>query len=291
MTPLAPGLHYDVPEDVYNADRLCAVPTLSRSIAQRLLTRSPAHAWHAHPRLNPRFEPAPSTDAFDVGKAVHSRVLLGRDIVEVIDAPDWRTTAARAARDAARAAGKIPLLPAQAQIVADMVDEFRAYLALDAGRLFRASMSPEVTAIYEDAGVMCRARFDLLPDDLTAPIIDYKTTCNAAPDAFMRAIWTYGYDLQAAWYSRALKVLRGRAPAGFIFVAQEKEPPYAVTAHQLAPAAYEWAEARCDEALSIWRQCLATNMWPSYPPHVHEVPPPPWALDREAEMVFTEEAA
>lgn len=291
MTPLAPGLHYDVPEDVYHADRLCAVPTLSRSIAHRLLVRSPLHAWYAHPRLNPRFEPAPSTDALDVGKAVHSRVLLGRDIVEVIDAPDWRTKDARAARDAAREAGRIPVLPPQADVIDAMVAEFQAYLALDAGRLFRASMSPEVTAIYEDAGVMCRARFDLLPDDPGAPIIDYKTTRNAAPDAFMRAIWTYGYDLQAAWYSRALKVLRGRAPAGFIFVAQEKEPPYAVTAHQLAPAAYEWAEARCDEALSIWRQCLATNTWPSYPPHVHEVPPPPWALDREAEMVFTEEAA
>ena len=70
MTPLAPGLHYDVPEDVYHADRLCAVPTLSRAIAQRLLTRSPAHAWHAHPRLNPRFTPEPPSDAFEFGRAV-----------------------------------------------------------------------------------------------------------------------------------------------------------------------------------------------------------------------------
>lgn len=286
---LAPGLHFDVPDDIYHADQLCAVPTLSRSIAHKLLTRSPLHAWYAHPRLNPRFKPSPPTDAFDIGTAVHSRVLLGRDIVEVIDADDWRTKDARAARDAAREAGRIPVLPPQAQMIEDMVAEFEAYLALDAGRLFRANASPEVTAIYEDAGVMCRARFDLLPDEPSAPVIDYKTTRNAAPDAFMRAVWAYGYDLQAAWYSRALKVLRGRAPEAFIFIAQEKEPPYAVTAHQLSPAAYEWAEGRCDDALSIWRNCLAANTWPGYPDHVHEVPPPPWSLDREAQMTFTDE--
>ncbi len=291
MTPLAPGLHHDVPEAQYHADALCTVPTLSRSIAHRILTRSPLHAWYAHPRLNPRFKPAESSDAFDIGHAVHSRVLLGRDVHDVIDAPDWTKKKARAARDASRAAGRVPVLPPQAQMIDDMATELEAWIALDAGRIHRGGMSPEVTAIYQDAGVICRARFDLLSDDPTAPVLDYKTTRNAAPDAFMRAVWAYGYDLQAAWYSRALKVLRGRVPPEFVFIAQEKEPPYAVTAHRLTPEAYEFAEARCDEALSIWRQCLATNTWPGYPEHVHEVPAPPWSLDREAEMTFTEEAA
>lgn len=291
MMRLGPGLHYDVPEDVYHADQLCASPTLSRSIAHKLLVRSPLHAWHAHPRLNPAFVPSPDSEAFEFGRAVHARVLLGEDIVERIDAPDWRAKPARDARDVAREAGRVPVLATQAWVIDAMVAEFEAWRALDAGRTLRAAMKPEVTALYEDGGVMCRARFDLLPDDPTAPVVDYKTTRNAAPDAFHRAIWTYGYDFQAAWYSRALKVLRGRAPSAFVFIAQEKTPPFAVTAHALTPAALEFAEARCDEALESWRHCLQANTWPGYPEHIHEVPPPPWALDREAEMIFTEEAA
>ena len=37
--------------DDYHADKIGDVPTLSASIAQRLVTRSPLHAWTHHPRL------------------------------------------------------------------------------------------------------------------------------------------------------------------------------------------------------------------------------------------------
>src|SRR5690606_37972883 len=45
------------------------------------------------------------------GHAAHTRVLGEGPEIVVIDAPDWRTAAARKARDEALAAGKIPLLP------------------------------------------------------------------------------------------------------------------------------------------------------------------------------------
>lgn len=285
--PLPAGIHYGVPEERYHADNLRDVPTLSRSCAHRLLTRSPLHAWQSHPRLNPAYV-SPQSEAFDFGNAAHARVLLGVDLVDAIEADDWRTKAARDAKNEARAAGRVAMLAHELPRFYAMCDALHGFvrplgLALTGGE-------SEATALYQDAGVWCRSRFDYLPRDPAAFVLDYKTTRNAAPDAFMRAVWTYGYDFQAAWYSRALKVLRGAAPAGFVFIAQEKEPPFAVTAHRLSPQAFEHAEARCDEALSIWRRCLENNEWPAYEPVIHEVPPPPWSLDREAEMIFDEES-
>lgn len=280
---LLPGFHDNVAEEDYHADLLCAEPTLSRSVARLLLDRSPLHAWTAHPRLNPAYVPEQS-EALEIGRAAHALALLGEDICAVIDAPDWRSAAAREARDAARAAGRIPVLPPRHKMICDMAEAVRPYLVAvrEAKR--------EVTAIWRDAGVLCRARFDGLSDDPNAPVWDYKTTVDASPGTFARAVWRYGYDLQAAWYSRGYKVLTNRAPAGFIFIAQEKTPPYAVTLHKLTPEAYEYAERRCGDALSVWSRCIELDDWPSYEPVVHEITAPPWSAAGDDDIIFPEDA-
>ena len=53
---LPAGLHLGVIEAEYHADP-APEPSLSRSLAHTLLTRSPRHAWQAHPRLNPAWLP------------------------------------------------------------------------------------------------------------------------------------------------------------------------------------------------------------------------------------------
>src|SRR3990167_5120693 len=46
-------------------------PSLGPGIAKLLVTRSPAHAWAAHPRLNPEYREKESS-AFDLGSAAHA---------------------------------------------------------------------------------------------------------------------------------------------------------------------------------------------------------------------------
>ncbi|MBW4971899.1 hypothetical protein KZY98_15680, partial [Croceibacter atlanticus] len=65
--PLSPGT-YDLPAEVYHADQMCAVPTLSSSLARLMLARSPRHAWHASPRLNPDHQ-SDDRKTFDIGRA------------------------------------------------------------------------------------------------------------------------------------------------------------------------------------------------------------------------------
>lgn len=278
---LGQGLHEGIAEEQYHADLLCDEPTLSRSIARLLLDKSPLHAWTAHPRLNPAYR-AKRTDTLDVGRAIHALALTNVDLCDVIDASDWKTKAAQEARDKSHQLGRVPVLPAQYKMISDMAEALQPFL-VDLPEARR-----EVTGIYRDAGVLCRVRFDFLPHDPAAPIYDYKTTTDATPQAFARAAWRYGYDLQAAWYARAHKVLRGYAPGGFIFIAQEKAPPYAVTLHRLTDGAYEYAERRCDEALTTWGRCLRLNDWPSYEPIIHEITAPPWSFDRDEDLIFSE---
>ena len=102
----APGIYTDFPVDQYRADP-CPQPSLTQSIAKVILDHSPLHAWHAHPRLNPRFV-QDEEKKFDIGNTAHA-LLIGRGkSIAVIDADDWRTKAAKEAREAAAfAKGKI----------------------------------------------------------------------------------------------------------------------------------------------------------------------------------------
>ena len=103
----APGI-YDISAADYHAD-CCPEPSLSASVAQLLLKRSPRHAWYAHPGLNPNFQPE-NKKQFDLPTAVHA-MLLERDQnrIFVIDARDYKTKAAREARDAHYEKNFIPL--------------------------------------------------------------------------------------------------------------------------------------------------------------------------------------
>src|SRR3972149_5802627 len=61
------------------------------------------------PPPTPAYEHEDS-ERFDLGRAAHAYLLEGESGFAIIEAADWRTKAAKEARDAARAAGKIPLL-------------------------------------------------------------------------------------------------------------------------------------------------------------------------------------
>jgi hypothetical protein len=70
-----PGIYLDMSAVDYFADP-CPSPSLTQSVAKRLIDRSPLHAWTIHPRLNPAFE-ADDPTKYDIGNIAH-RLLLGR---------------------------------------------------------------------------------------------------------------------------------------------------------------------------------------------------------------------
>lgn len=283
---MAPGLYPDLPEDVYHADP-CPEPSLSASIAKVLIDQSPRHAWTKHPRLNPAFEPENKT-TFDLGRAVHKLILgRGADLVPV-DADAYTTNAAKAARDAAWAAGKTPLKRAEWDQVHAVARAAEAQIGLneDLATLRQFGAAEQTLLWFEERfGVWCRCRLDWMPKTGNV-FVDVKTTgMSANPEDFARkALFDQGYDVQAAFYRRGIATVLGIPDARFVFGVVELKPPFAMSAVSLRGSALAMAEAKVEYALGLWSWCLRNDAWPGYPRYTAEVfEAPPWHEKRFAE--------
>ncbi len=284
-----PGLYRDVPDADYHADP-CPEPSLSSTLAKVLLSRSPLHAAVRHPRLAKR-QQCEEKAAFDLGRVAHA-LLLGRGAdFAVIDHEDWRTKAAREARDEAREQGLTPILRPQFEqaeaMVASLRDQLRQHECAGA---FEGGLAEATLVWREENGVWCRARIDWMPDPPTDGIViyDYKTTsASAEPAAFGgRNLFALGYDIQAAFYLRGIGAVLGIGDARLRFVVQETEEPFAATVLEIGPGSLAMAGRQVTKAIEVWGRCLETGIWPAYPPRVCHVEAPAWhehrVLDAEA---------
>lgn len=266
--------------DAYHADELGDTPTLSSSIAKLLIDASPAHAKAAHPKLNPNH--APDDDSkFDMGTCVHALLLQGDTVFDRLAYPDWRTTAAKEAREECRRHGRIPLLMKDADRVDEMCDAVRTQIAaLDVDPLPFTDGTPEVTIAWEEQGVACRARLDWLHAS-TLFVYDLKTTSRYAnPEAWQRGpLYDHGADLQAALYLRGVKAVTG-ADARWRWIVVETQPPYALSVVAPTAAVLAIGDAKVDLALAKWKRCLETGEWPAYPRTVVQADLPAWIESR-----------
>jgi hypothetical protein len=266
-----PGI-YTVSHADYHADP-CLTPSLSSSVAKTLLSRSPMHARMMHPKLNPTYVNAESS-RFDLGAMAHA-MLLEDDTSKLvsIDADDWRTKAAKEARDEARAAGKLPVLARHAADLLRMVSAARTFLS--GSELKDFEWEAERTVVWQEDGIWCRSRPDWLSTGRDV-ILDYKTTDDANPEAFIRQIARMGYDTQAAFYSRGLQAVGSSAT--FAFLAQEIEPPYARSLVALSNTYLEIARVKVERAIKTWAYCLRNDDWPAYTDRILYAEPPQWEL-------------
>jgi hypothetical protein len=276
-TATSPSGLRDIPALAYHADAVADVPTLSKSILHTLIERSPAHAREQHPKLNPDFQRV-DEDKFDLGTAAHSLFLEGEAGVHVVYADDWRTRAAKDERDLARAHGRIPMLAKHYADVEKMVTSVRSQLeAFDVDPPLFSDGAAERTIVWDENGVLCRARLDWLRDDLLA-CDDLKTTrASASPEQWRRIAFNIGADVQAALYGRGIRAVTGHDPQ-FRFVVCETVSPFAVSVVELDEVAVAVGNAKVDRALEIWGDCLETGIWPAFARQVVNVTAPPWEL-------------
>lgn len=276
-----PGV-YDLPEAVYHADP-CPEPSLSASLAGTLVEKSARHAWHKSRRLNPKFEDD-SNGAMDFGKAAHALMIEGDARVVIVEHDDWRTNDAKAQRDAAKKAGRIPLLEKDWGKLSRMIRAGREQLAehRDAFDAFRDGVG-ERSIFWRDMSpsrpIWCRIRADWL-NVPKLKIFDYKTTENAAPAAWgSRQLWNLGFDIQSSFYGLGCERAYNE-PFSFFFIVQEVDEPFALSVVSLDPEAAEIADYRRDLAMEAWAQCMARQQWPGYSARTSFLPPPAWLSKR-----------
>lgn len=255
-----PGI-YELPDTEYHADPVVG-GSLSSSGARTIL-HCPAKFDYER-----RHGGRPPKDEFDFGHAAHAALLGAGAEVVVLDYRNYKTQDAQKAKAAARAAGKIPALPHEMDVVTAMTEAVREHPF--AGALFQDGL-PEQSLFHRDqrTGVMMRARLDWLKNRHPGRrllIPDYKTTRSAHPDDVQKAIADYGYHIQGAWYKRVVCGVLGLAAddVAFLLVMQEKTPPYVVTVVEPATTSLAWGDQLTDHALNVYQHCTDTGRWPGY---------------------------
>lgn len=267
---------YDMAPAAYHAD---PVPggSLSQSGAKLLLPPS-CPALFRWDRDHPR---APKRE-FDLGHAAHREVLGAGADMAVIDAANYLTKAAKQARDEAYAEGKTPVLPKELEQVQAMAKAVREHPI--AGRLFEPGTGkPENALFWEDkaTGVWRRSLLDWLPEYADPRpqrliIPDYKSARSASPEKIQKAIVDHGYHIQAQFYLDGVRALELHPDPVFLFVFQEKDPPYLVTVAEPDAESLRIAAIEIRNALHIYRRCVETNTWPGYSDDVELISLPPW---------------
>jgi len=254
------GFH-DIPAERYHSDP-CERPSLSHSIAVKIVSESPWHAWSAHPRLGGQRHSDP-TDVMIEGTAMHA-LLLGKGLerVAVIDAENFKTSAAQEEKRAALARGEAPLvypkfkrLEAQAERIAERIRELG--YDLSAGR-------NEVAMVWESEGVLCRAMVDHW-NAAEGLVVDLKKVASANPYDLERAFVDYGDDVQDAAYREGTETLvpelAGRVRV--VFLAFEPKSGIVVPV-QCGGSMAELGQMRWHRGTSIWKRCVEANRWPAY---------------------------
>lgn len=275
----APGI-YSMPMKEYLADPV-ETPSLTASILNELLQKSPAHARMRSPRLYAGYVPEDSA-TFDMGKAAH-KLLLERTDDGIVWIPhnDFRTKAAQESRDEARAKGQMPILSKNEGTLREMVKRGREAIAQSEFSDLWDRGSVEQTVVASDCEYLMRCRPDWWSEDRKL-IIDVKSTESAEPSFAIRQVGRLGYDVSAAYY---LRLCEGYGAENYVWMFIETEPPFSVSFVALGNAFKAIADEKVDRGIATWKQCLSTDKWPAYPLNVHYAEPTAWMLaDFESRM-------
>jgi hypothetical protein len=287
LSTYAPGIYPNVPAEVYHRRELGVV---NNGALKLLASKTPAHyrAW-----VDATDEA--DTPALAFGRALHCAVLepevYAATYVQPVEHPYRRPTPAQ--RNAKKPspetvaavaywdqwamanAGKVEITAEDAARIEGM----RQSILRDplARKLLTGGVAEE-TIVWDDprTGLRCKARADYHTAE-RGVVADLKTCEDASEEGFRIAAARYSYHLQHAHYASAFQAL-GHELRAFLFVAVEKEPPYAVAVHTLLPESEARGIALRDRAMDALDQCLRTDSWPAYEPRIHRIELPAWAL-------------
>jgi exodeoxyribonuclease VIII len=267
------GIIHDMPEAEYHAH-----PALSSTQARQLLD-SPARYNYA------KSHPQPHKDAFDLGTAVHTKVLgVG---AEVITYPDEHLTpsgsvstkaATVAWAEEQRANGFVVIGAAQAKHVNGMAEAVLAHV--EARAVLEKTIGREVSIFAKIDGVHTRARFDIY-DGVNAA--DLKTTRDASPRGFNTSVGRYGYHIQDRWYAEAHTAVTGAELESFKFVVVENVAPYMVAVYDLDDVWGYVATQQTKRARDLYLSGVETGVWPGY--ESARLTPPAWATYEAEEEI------
>ena len=263
-------IDYNLPNAEYHAH-----PAISKSGLDRI-NQSPAHyrSWLTEPRKE--------TPALTLGSAAHAFILEHETFFEryavAPDGIDRRTKDGKAAwaEFETQSAGKTVIKAEDLQQVERMA--YSVWSHPSAHELLSEGVA-EVSAFGNLWCVDVKCRPDWLRNDDI--VVDLKTTDDASPGAFPSSVAKWRYHVQSAWYQDILSLV-GIKVSAFVFVAVEKNPPFAVGVYLLDDASIEAGREAYQRNLSTYKTCIETGQWPAYSPAIETIQLPRWAFQQAA---------
>jgi exodeoxyribonuclease VIII len=235
-----------------------------------LILRSPAHYRFGERRV--------PTRAMEIGTALHCAVLeperFATDYMLLKEVTDRRASAYKEACKVWSA--ECVLTGAEADRVAGMQESALSnqYLAQYLGAPGRCELS--VYATDPETGVLVKCRFDKLTDSGFA--VDLKKTQDLRD--FGKSVASYGYHMQAAFYSDVWEWATGERLAGFVFAAVEEQMPHASAPLTLDAEALDIGRMLYRKALNQYADCLNTDEWPGIAMPPAELQLPGWYINQ-----------
>ncbi len=262
FTPNTEGIFFDLPEDTYRQ-----APGINIS-ALKKMGLSPAHY-----RAEVDGEKPEPTPAQVFGTMLHRAALepfrLAESFVVKPDGMTYTTKEGKAWRDSQTK----PILSAeQFKAVNGCADSISAH-PIAQRIILRAKKEVSVFKVHEATGLLLKGRADIVATDENGSTVvaDIKTTSDASPGGFPREMARWGYDQQAAFYSDLL------GASFFMFVAVEKESPFAVGLYNLDAESIAIGREKNEKNLALLKSCMDSGLWPAYPQEITTISLPRWA--------------
>lgn len=223
--------------------------------------KSPLHYKYASEHQE---EPTP---ALNFGSAAHKYILEREDFdTEFVIAPnvDRRTKEGKAifAEFQEKAEGKTVISIDDFEKIKEMAKAVEEHPI--ASQLIKGQHEVSLFWVDEQTGEECKVRPDCIHEDGNGVVIvDYKTTTSCEDGAFEKSCRKYGYKLQSGMYREGY-FQNFFEDAGFAFVAQEKEAPFAVRVYVCTE---EFMNEGYDEyraLLGLYHACKLTDTYHGY---------------------------
>jgi hypothetical protein len=203
---IAPGVHMDMPAEVYHD--LDAV------------NRGQVVQFHKDPAEWAAGKEQMDGDALRFGRAVHEAVLEPEAYAPVV--VDIKGTSTKTFKEAlAEHAGQLVVTEDEFDQIGHIARAVREHEGAD---FLLSGGKPEVSYVWDDAdtGLRCKCRLDYRGSGYA---VDLKTTGKPV-DEFRRAVYSYHYDVQAAFYLDGANELEELPLETFYFIAVQKPPRY-----------------------------------------------------------------
>jgi hypothetical protein len=137
----------------------------------------------------------------------------------------------------------------------------------------------EVSAFWVDGyGIMRKTRPDYLSNYYS---VNLKTAISAEPNQFGRQAYGLKYYWDAAWCQSILQGLTNNDARDYVFIAVEKESPFAVAIYEVSNEILELAKTEIEPVLAKYRACVETDVWPGYETEIQPLRLPKYAFKGE----------